>query len=159
MVVSGLAEGIDTVAHNTAMNAGGRTIAVLGTPLDRAYPKSNEALLARIVGEHLAVSQFASGTPVSRGNFPQRNRTMALMSHASVIIEAGKKSGTQHQGWESIRLGRPLFIMASVVADNRLGWPQKMMDYGAVSLELSESSAIADVLPVFASYAGLDGVV
>jgi DNA processing protein len=80
VVVSGLAEGIDTAAHRAAIEFGGRTIAVLGTPLDQVYPKQNAALQHEIMERHLAVSQYPLGKPVQKKNFPLRNRTMALMS-------------------------------------------------------------------------------
>ena len=109
-VLSGLALGIDTVAHTTAIERGGRTIAVLGTPLDEATPRSNARLQDRITREHVAVSQFAPGSVVQKWNFTVRNRTMALLSPATVIVEAREGSGTQHQGWEALRLGRPLVL-------------------------------------------------
>src|SRR5438105_10266584 len=76
VVVSGLAEGIDTAAHEGAIASRGRTIAVLGTPLDESFPSKNRALQELIMREHLAVSQFGPGVPSQPGNFPMRNRTM-----------------------------------------------------------------------------------
>jgi DNA processing protein len=131
IVVSGLAAGIDTAAHTAAIDAGGRTIAVLGTPLEQTYPKENAALQARIAQEHLLVSQFPTGTPVQPKNFPLRNRTMALLTDATVIVEAGESSGTLHQGREALRLGRLLFLLESVVNNPALRWPQEMIHYGA----------------------------
>ncbi len=93
IVMSGLAEGIDTIVHTATIEQGGRTIAVIGTPLDAVFPAGNAALQERIAKDHLVVSEFAPGSPVSRGNFPRRNRTMALISDASVIVEAGEGSG------------------------------------------------------------------
>jgi len=133
-VVSGLAEGIDTAAHRSAMQHGGRTIAVLGTPLDETYPRSNASLQREIARDHLLVSQFPAGQPVQKGNFVLRNRTMALISCASVIVEAGDGSGTLSQGWEALRLGRPLFLMKSVVEQTTLEWPSAMLDHGAFVL-------------------------
>lgn len=130
-VVSGLAEGIDTIAHETAIKEGGKTIAVLGTPLSQSYPTSNRVLLAAIKRYHLAVSQFPEGYAFKRENFPRRNRTMALISDATVIVEASEKSGTRSQGWEALRLGRLLFLMRSVAEDPELSWPKEMIAYGA----------------------------
>src|SRR5690349_18297155 len=73
IVVSGLAEGIDTIAHTESMRLGGRTIAVIGTPIDEAYPKANAELQRRIAAEHLVVSEFSPGSATTRGNFPRRN--------------------------------------------------------------------------------------
>jgi DNA processing protein len=134
IIVSGLAEGIDTIAHVTAIQSGGRTIAVLGTPLDSVYPRKNANLQREIMSKQLAVSQFPEGYPITRQNFPLRNRTMALISDASVIVEAGETSGTLSQGWETLRLGKPLFIMNSVCINPRLTWPKKMIQYGAIPL-------------------------
>lgn len=157
VVVSGLAEGIDTVAHETAMAQRGRTIAVLGTPLDQAYPATNRALQQRIMREQLALSQFAPGSRVGKGNFPMRNRTMALIAHASVIVEAGESSGSLHQGWEALRLGRPLVILSAVAEDSRLTWPDKMIEYGAVALPVSRLEDVLDLLPTGAEL-GLDAL-
>lgn len=144
IVVSGLAQGVDTVAHTHTLELGGRTIAVLGTPLDDVFPKANADLQRRIGEDHLLVSEFAPGSPVAKGNFPRRNRTMALVSDASVIIEAGATSGTVSQGWEAIRLGRPLFLLKSLV-DTGLSWPTEMVDHGA--FVLNEMADLLDVLP------------
>jgi DNA processing protein len=130
VVVSGLAEGVDTVAHTRTLELGGRTVAVIGTPLDEAFPKKNARLQQQIAQEHLVVSEFAPGIPVARGNFPRRNRTMALIADASVIIEAGEGSGTLSQGWEALRLGRPLFLLQSLVASG-LAWTTDMLNHGA----------------------------
>lgn len=135
MVVSGLAEGIDWSAHVTTLEAGGRTIAVIGTPLSTAYPTKHRALQERLMQDHLVISQFPDGYPTTRRNFPMRNRTMALVSDASVIVEASDGSGSLSQGWEALRLGRPLFLMASILERPDLKWPKTMLDYGAMVLK------------------------
>jgi DNA processing protein len=131
VVVSGLAEGIDTAAHTAAIEMGGKTVSVIGTALDKVYPSQNARLQEEIMREHLCISQFPPGYPTRPGNFPIRNRTMALISDATVIIEAGESSGSLHQGWEALRLGRGLWIAKSVVEDPELTWPEKMLHYGA----------------------------
>lgn len=148
-VVSGLAEGIDTVAHETAIRMGGRTVAVLGTPLDKAHPAKNRELLEVIKRDHLAVSQFPEGYPYKKENFPRRNRTMALVSDATVIVEAGEKSGTRHQGWEALRLGRLVFIMRNVAEDPKLTWPKEMIGYGAQVLSHEDLPEILYDIPSF----------
>lgn len=147
VVLSGLAEGIDTVAHETTLAEGGRTIAVLGTPLDQAYPASNRALQDRLMREQLVVSQFPSGYPSKRENFPRRNRTMALLADATVIVEAGEKSGTLHQGWEALRLGRLLFLMESVATNKALTWPAEMIRYGAQVLSRENLDVVLEEMP------------
>ena len=133
-VVSGLAAGIDTIAHRTTIEMKGQTIAVLGTPLDKRYPRSNIGLQNEIATNHLVVSQFPIGYPITKGNFVRRNKTMALISNATVIIEAGDGSGTIHQGWETLRLGRPLFVCRTA-AKARPRWLNDMKQYGATVLE------------------------
>lgn len=130
-VVSGLADGVDAIAHATAIELGGKTIGVLGTPLNTPYPKSSIPLFNEMVKKHLVISQFPEGYPSLPKNFPIRNRTMALISHATIIVEAFEKSGTIHQGWEALRLGRPLFLLESLTKDDRLTWPAELLKYGA----------------------------
>lgn len=146
IVVSGLAEGIDTAAHLGAMRAGGRTVAVIGTPLDRAYPAKNRELQRAIMAEHLVVSPFAPGTRVYKSNFPYRNRVMALISDATVIVEASETSGSLSQGWEALRLGRLLFILKSIADNPQLAWPKKMVTYGAQIL--TDTDSVTSLLPV-----------
>jgi DNA processing protein len=134
VIVSGLAEGIDTSAHEATMKAGGRTIAVLGTPLNKTYPKKNFRLQQEIMHHHLAISQFQIGHPTIPKDFVTRNRTMALISDATIIVEAGDMSGSRHQGWEAIRLGRPLFIWKSGPHVPQLQWQKDMLKYGAIGL-------------------------
>jgi len=138
VIVSGLAEGIDTVAHTTAIEESGLTIAVLGTPLNQVYPRSNFQLQQIIMRSHIAISQFPIHQPIRPKNFVLRNRTIALICHASIIVEAGDSSGSLHQGWEALRLGRSLFIRESLVNDSSLSWPKKMLEYGAMILPDSE---------------------
>lgn len=138
IVVSGLAEGIDGAAHIATVEAKGRTVAVIGTPLSEAFPARHRELQQRLMRDHLVISQFPKGYPTTRKNFPLRNRTMALVSDASVIVEASDRSGSLSQGWEALRLGRPLFLMASILEQRGLSWPQTMLDYGAMVLHKPE---------------------
>jgi DNA processing protein len=135
IIVSGLAEGIDTAAHTSALNNAGRTVAVIATPLDRSYPAGNAGLQDKIMREHLVISQFEIGDSVLKQNFIFRNRTMALISNATIIVEAKDDSGSLHQGWEALRLGRPLFIWRDVLDDPSVKVPQDMLKYGAIRLD------------------------
>jgi len=148
-VVSGLAAGVDTIAHEVAIRNGGKTIAVLGTPLDKAYPAANKDLLEEIKQNHLAISQFPAGYPAKKDNFPQRNRTMALISDATVIVEARETSGTRHQGWEALRLGRLVFLMENVANDDKLSWPKEMIGYGAQVLRREDLPDVLYDIPSF----------
>jgi DNA processing protein len=134
VVVSGLALGVDTAAHTAALEYGGKTIAVIGTPLDKVNPTSNSALQELIWNNHLLISQFEWGSNVFPSNFPQRNKVMAAICDATVIIEASDTSGTLHQATECVRLERPLFITRSVVEDKRLSWPEKFLSHPTVHI-------------------------
>ena len=150
VIVSGLAAGIDTAAHRAAIQHGGKTIAVLGTPLDQCSPVSNRELQDRIGREHLLLSQLAPGRKAGKWAFPARNRLMALISSATVIVEAGESSGTLHQGWEAIRLNTPLLLAQSLI-DRGFDWTEQMLDYGARPL-----TSMDDVLDVVAIGGSLD---
>jgi DNA processing protein len=150
-IVSGLAAGIDTAAHTAAIAAGGRTIAVIGTPLDEAHPPENAPLQATIAARHLVVSQFPPGSRTTAHNFPMRNRTMALVSDATVIVEANAASGALYQGWEALRLGRPLFLLECVMDDSALTWPRQMLAHGAAVLTRSNLDAQLAEIPALAS--------
>jgi len=142
IVVSGLARGIDTVAHMTAIENKGNTIAVLGTPLEKFYPKENEELQKEIMKNHLAVSQFSPESPVEKSNFIRRNRLMALISDATIIVEAGIHSGTISQGWETLRLGRTLYIWETLF--DKVDWAKEMEKYGAMRLNMENLTDILE---------------
>jgi len=145
VVVSGLAKGVDTQAHRAAMEAGGRTVAVIGTPLDVAYPAENADLQERIYREHLLVSPFSIGARVFRSNFPQRNKVMAALTDATVIVEASDTSGSLHQAAECRpdRLNRWLFISRSLVEDSRITWPRKFLGGPKVRILENTSDLLA----------------
>ena len=111
------------------------------------YPKQNAELQDRIVREHLLMSQFPVGYPVKPQNFPMRNRTMALVSDVTIIMEATDESGSLHQGWEALRLGRGLFIAKSIVENNGVTWPEKFLHYGARVLSDGSLEELFDFLP------------
>ena len=97
--------------------------------------------------EQLVLSQFPRGYPSQPRNFPIRNRTMALLSDVTVIVEAGETSGTLRQGWEALRLGRLLFLMESIVPDATLSWPREMIRYGAQVLSRENLALVLDEVP------------
>jgi len=142
VVVSGLARGVDAAAHTGAIQFGGSTAAVIGTPLSKSYPIENAPLQEEIYTRHLLISPFAEGSNVFKGNFPARNRVMAALSDATIIVEASDTSGTLHQAAECVRLGRWLFILKSVADDRSLEWPARFL--GKPNVEVLNS--IDDVL-------------
>lgn len=135
-VLSGLAEGIDTAAHRAALEAGGVTIAVLGTPISEVYPKKNRDLQAEIAERYLVVSQvpvwryYQQTWRSNRGFFPQRDITMSALTEATVIVEAGDTSGTLYQARAALAQGRKLFILESCFGRG-LEWPERFLRKGA----------------------------
>lgn len=127
VTVSGLAKGIDTAALTSALENSGKVVAVIGTPLDKSYPAENSSLQERIWKNELLLSPFAIGETTFKSNFPKRNRVMAAITDATVIVEASDTSGTLHQAAECQRLGRWLFIMKSVVDNQNVTWPSKFI--------------------------------
>ncbi|MFC1741136.1 DNA-processing protein DprA [Nanoarchaeota archaeon] len=114
VVVSGLAAGCDTLGHTKAIEHGGKTIAVLGTPLDRFYPKENKMLQERIAAEHLVVSQYPIGVRTFPSYFAHRNlTTVSLSTEGVVVVRSGDKSGTQHAIRHCVAQEKPLYVMAN----------------------------------------------
>jgi DNA processing protein len=114
-VVSGLAAGIDTAAHTSALAWGGRTVAVIGTGLRRSYPPENAALQRRIAAECAVISQFWPDAPPSRRSFPMRNAVMSGLTLATVVVEAAHTSGSRMQARLALAHGRPVFLVATLL--------------------------------------------
>jgi DNA processing protein len=119
-VVSGLAAGIDTAAHTAALSNGGRTVAVIGTGLRRAYPPENQALQRLIAQQCAVVSQFWPDAPPSKRTFPMRNAVMSGIALATVVVEASNTSGARMQARLALAQGRPVFLLNDLV--ERQAW-------------------------------------
>jgi DNA processing protein len=136
-IASGLAQGVDTIAHQTAIDAGGKTFAVIGTPICEVYPKENAQLQQRIARDYLLVSQVpvlrykAQGPKGNRLFFPERNKTMSALTQATIIVEAGETSGTLIQAKAALDQGRKLFILESNFSNPSITWPQRFEKLGA----------------------------
>jgi DNA processing protein len=137
-IYSGLATGIDTAAHQAAIEYGGFTVAVTGAPLWLNYPKENAALQKEITKNHLLISQVPvlsykeKDINFTRLFFPERNITMAALSIATIIVEAGETSGTLKQAKAALKQGRKVFILNSNFENPHLTWPKKLEDKGAI---------------------------
>lgn len=125
VVVSGLAAGIDTAAHTAALEARGRTVAVIGTGLRHAYPKANAALQDRLGRESAVLSQFWPGQEPRRWTFPQRNAVMSGFARATVVIEASHTSGARMQARLALEHGRPVFLLRGLLEHT---WAQEYRD-------------------------------
>ena len=137
-IVSGLAAGIDTAAHTSAISSGGRTISVVGTSLGRVYPQENAALQERIATQHLLISQVpvlryrAQSPRHNRFFFPERNKTMSALTEATIIVEASETSGTLTQARAALFQGRRLFILNSCFERSDITWPHRFAEQGAI---------------------------
>jgi DNA processing protein len=110
-IVSGLAQGIDTEAHTACLEAGGRTIAVVGTGLNIVYPARNQTLAAEIERSGLIVSEYTANTPPDRGHFPARNRIIAGLSRVTIVIEAPTRSGALITAHQANDFGRDVYVL------------------------------------------------
>lgn len=133
-IVSGLARGVDEAAHNAALAAGGRTIAVLGSGVDRIYPAENRGLAEKLMQRGALISDFPLGTPPDRNNFPPRNRIISGLSLATVVVEAGETSGALITAGFAAEQGREVFaVPGSILAPQSRG-TNKLIQNGAFPL-------------------------
>jgi DNA processing protein len=128
-VVSGLARGVDAVAHEAALKAGGRTIAVLGCGVDRIYPPEHARLAERLAAQGALMSDYAPGTPPDGVNFPPRNRIISGLSLATVVIEAGETSGALITATFAAEQGREVFaVPGNITAPQSKGTNRLIQD-------------------------------
>lgn len=140
VVVSGLAAGIDTAAHQAALLQGGRTVAVIGTGHHHAFPKHNAELQELIAREHAVISQFRPGQGPTRWTFPMRNAVMSGFAKATVVVEASKTSGARTQAKLALKHGRPVFLLQSLVDTH--DWAAEMAGRGGVHVITSTADVI-----------------
>lgn len=144
-VVSGLAAGIDTAAHEATLATGGRTVAVIPTGIRRNYPPSNRQLQERIAAEGLVLSQFWPDAPPRRAQFLMRNAVMSGYAAATMVVEAEENSGARNQARRALEHGRPVVLFASVT---RHEWARRLAERPgvAVATDPDEALQIADEL-------------
>jgi DNA processing protein len=149
-VASGLARGVDAVAHRTALDADGESIAVLGTGVDRVYPEEHAALYAALVARGTIVSPHPPGTPPVRWAFPARNQVLAALASDVVLIQAERASGTRSTIEHALALGRRVWVMAGPLGDDAFAgnarWLSRAREDARITLLLDPAEPVASAL-------------
>lgn len=131
IIVSGMAQGVDTVAHTACLEAGGKTVAVVGTGVDVVYPPHNRELANDIQTHGLIVSEYVAGTPPDRTHFPARNRIIAGLSRVTIVIEAPVKSGALITAHQANDFGRDVYILPGAIDNPKAIGCLELMSRGA----------------------------
>ena len=134
-VVSGMARGIDSAAHNGCLSAGGRTIAVMGSGLNVIYPRENRKLMERITASGAVISEFPLGSQPEAWHFPMRNRVISGLSRAVVVVEAGEKSGALITTDFALEQGRDVMAVPGSIGSPLSRGPHKLIKQGAKLVE------------------------
>lgn len=134
-VIAGLALGIDTAAHTAALEAGGRTVALVATGIRRQYPAANKSLHRVIAQSGLLLSQFWPDAPPQKHNFLMRNATMSGYGLATIVVEAGEHSGSRAQARMAVEHGRPVILTDLVVESTT--WAEKLVGRPGVTVASS----------------------
>lgn len=142
-VLSGLARGIDTAAHRAALEAGGRTVAVMGTGIHQVYPPENSDLAMEIARRGALVSQFWPDDPPTRYSFPMRNAVMSGMAIGTAVIEAGPTSGAKMQARLALEHGKRLFLVESLVSKQE--WARSYAEHPATVVVRSAEEILPHV--------------
>lgn len=145
-IISGMARGIDSVAHLGALSAGGRTIAVLGCGVDRVYPSENRVLFQRIIDHGAVVSEFPMGSPPEGSHFPKRNRIISGLSIGVVVVEASEESGSLITAHYALEQGREVFAVPGNIGTKGSRGTHLLIRQGAKLIESSED-ILEEILP------------
>ena len=139
VIVSGMAMGIDAAAHQAALDHGLKTIGVLGCPVNVVYPQQNQPLYARVKREGLLVSEFAPGSPIYASHFPARNRIIAGLSHAVIVVEAPEKSGALITAGFAADYDRAVFVVPGpITMQKNLGGHRLIQDGAHLLYDVEE---------------------
>jgi DNA processing protein len=138
VIVSGMARGVDSLAHKKALECGGRTIAVLGNGIDVTYPRENATLARDICQQGTLISEFPIGTKPDAVNFPQRNRIISGLSHGTVVVEAGTHSGAILTALNALDQNRDVFAVPGRVTDKMSIGCNRLIRNGAEPVQSGE---------------------
>ena len=145
-IVSGMARGIDSLAHWGAISGGGRTVAVLGCGIDVVYPSENRNLFTKIIDHGAILSEFPMGSPPEGGHFPKRNRIISGLSVGVVVVEAGERSGSLITAGYALEQGRDVFAVPGNVGAKGSRGTNQLIKEGAKMVESSED-ILEEILP------------
>ncbi len=145
-VVSGMARGIDSVAHLGAIAGGGRTVAVLGCGVDVVYPPENRNLMAKIIDHGAVISEFSMSSPPEGGHFPKRNRIISGLSRGVVVVQANEKSGSLITAGYALEQGREVFAVPGNVGAEGSRGTNRLIREGAKMVE-SSADILEEILP------------
>jgi DNA processing protein len=155
-IVSGAAYGIDGMAHRAALASQGQTIAILAGGVDRFYPSGHDTLLTRMVAEGAVISELPCGQPPTKWRFLQRNRLIAAASQATIVVEAGWRSGALNTAGHAAEIGRPLgAVPGPVTSAASAGCHRLIRDYNAILV--TNAAEMAELLPEEGVAARSDG--
>jgi len=150
-IVSGMARGIDTVAHTNSITSGGRTIAVLGSGIDRAYPPENRGLMERITASGYVASEFPCGTEPNKENFPRRNRLISGLSMGVVVVEAAAGSGALITAGSALEQNREVFAVPGNITSPNSAGTNELIKKGAKLIQKSDD-IIEELAPMLRGY-------
>ncbi len=152
-IVSGFARGIDTLAHRTALEIGGRTIAVMGCGVDVVYPSENHRVYQTLLESGLIISEYPPGTNPDGHHFPQRNRIISGLSMGTLVVEAGQGSGALITAFHSLDIGREVFAVPGPIDSPKSAGCNQLINRGA-KLVMKIEDILAELSPPFSAVPG-----
>jgi len=144
-IISGMAKGIDTIAHKTALQHNGKTIAVIGSGLDVIYPSENKELFNEIQNKGFVISEFDLGAKPDAGNFPKRNRIISGLSLGTVVIETRKKGGALHTAYMALEQGKEVFAVPGNIGSINSEGTNRLIQNGTAKLVTNGSDILVEI--------------